>query len=128
MVRHERVKKKGTRRNWTERGEDRGNHRTGEERNQRKNWRKGAEPTKRDRTGENFGPSTSSKSSCFYHHCLRLERRRLGKDTNKEGELEKTETERRRDWERKKLGERVNRQKKERRKRNREQREEHRRP
>jgi hypothetical protein len=38
---------------------------------------------KRDRTGENFGPSTSSKSSCFYHHCLRLERRRLGRDTNK---------------------------------------------
>jgi hypothetical protein len=36
MVRHERVKKEGTRRNWTERGEDRGNHRTGEERNQRK--------------------------------------------------------------------------------------------
>jgi len=37
----------------------------------------------KDRTGENFGPSTSSKSSCFYHHCLRLERRRLGRNANK---------------------------------------------
>jgi len=40
---------------------------------------------KRDRTGENFGPLTSSISSCFYHHCLRLERRRLAKtQTRKE--------------------------------------------
>jgi hypothetical protein len=38
--------------------------------------------TKRDRTKENFGPSTSSTS--FYHHCLRLERRILDRETGEE--------------------------------------------
>jgi hypothetical protein len=33
--------------------------------------------------GENFGPSTSS-TSCFYHHCLRLEQRRLDRELEKE--------------------------------------------
>jgi hypothetical protein len=59
----------------------------------------GQEPRKKDRTRgdeerrnrENFGPSTSSKSSCFYRHCLRLERRRLGRDINKKEKPRKGE-------------------------------------
>ena len=41
--------------------------------------------------GENFGPSTSS-TSCFYHPCLRLERRRLDRE-----ELRKTKAQRQRE-------------------------------
>jgi hypothetical protein len=45
-------------------------------RNTKKDW-------ERNRTRENFGPSTSS-TSCFYHHCLRLERRRLHRELKEE--------------------------------------------
>ena len=38
--------------------------------------------TERNRTKENFGPSTSS-TSCFYHHCLRLRRRRSDRELEK---------------------------------------------
>jgi len=38
--------------------------------------------TERNRTRENFGPSTSS-TSFFYHHCLRLERRRSDRELEK---------------------------------------------
>jgi len=38
---------------------------------------------KRDRTEKNFGPSTSSKSSCFYHHCLHRHRGPEKKETEK---------------------------------------------
>ena len=38
--------------------------------------------TERNRTRENFGPSTSS-TSCFYHHCLRLGRRRSDRELKK---------------------------------------------
>jgi hypothetical protein len=48
---------------------------------------RGERNTKKDgretEPGENFGPSTSS-TSCFYHHCLRLERRRLDRELEKE--------------------------------------------
>jgi len=42
-----------------------------------KAWQRETEP------GENFGPSTSS-ISCFYHHCLCLEQRRLDRELEKE--------------------------------------------
>jgi hypothetical protein len=65
----------------------------------RKRENRGKNQEKKDRTRgdeerqnrENFGPSTSSKSSCFYRHCLRLERRRLGRDTNKKEKPRKGE-------------------------------------
>jgi hypothetical protein len=51
--------------------------------------------TKRDKTKENFGTSTSSTS--FYHHFLRLERRILDRETGEEpqnrGRLEEEKTE-----------------------------------
>jgi len=53
--------------------------------NRGKNQEKKTEPgseTGRNRTRENFGPSTSS-TSCFYHHCLRLRGRRSDRELEK---------------------------------------------
>jgi hypothetical protein len=55
--------------------------RTKGHRERKKKTEPGSE-TERNRTRENFGPSTSS-TSCFYHHCLRLRRRRSDRELEK---------------------------------------------